>query len=175
MIMRALIRMSRACASTVRRSAFRSGFGAGPVIGKAPTWAASDAIVTRIDRAGWIFCGLSQFVQKTICLGQQKDPRSPAPCLAQPPRAARTARLVSLFLWPISEKFDFGKVLPIFTIGEQTDTAYCLPYAQFLRAPLDPPRHRRGFLLPVALSSLRPIPFLHWAEPPSAGARACRC
>ena len=28
--------------------------------------------------------------------------------------------------------------MPIFTIGEPTDEAYCLPYAQFLLAPLDP-------------------------------------
>ena len=43
--------------------------------------------------------------------------------------------------------FDFGKVLPIFTIGEPMDEAYCLPYAQFLPSPAGPPRHRRGFLL----------------------------
>ena len=41
---------------------------------------------------------------------------------------------------------DFGKVLPIFTIGEQTDTAYCLLYAQFLRAPLAPQGTGGAFL-----------------------------
>jgi len=56
------------------------------------------------------------------------------------PLISRASRSGTLYLscGQISEKFYFAKVLPIFTIGEPTDEAYCLLYAQFLRAPLAP-------------------------------------
>jgi hypothetical protein len=46
----------------------------------------------------------------------------------------------------VEEKFDFGKVLPIFTIGCPVNEAYCLPYAQFLLSPAGPQGTGGAFL-----------------------------
>jgi hypothetical protein len=51
----------------------------------------------------------------------------------------------------LSEGCDFGTVLRIFNIGGATDDVYCFSYAQIPFDPLDPPWHRRGVLLPVAV------------------------